>query len=64
MFVFPFSCEVQAEAGTGVPSRGTMLLQCPCCLECPELKSKLPDHKALLSFQGFSAARTFRMLQA
>lgn len=40
-----------------------MLLQCSCGLECPDLKSKLPRYLALLSFQGFFAAFTFRELQ-
>lgn len=36
-----------------------MLLQCSCGLECPELKSKLPDYLALLLFQGLTVAFTF-----
>lgn len=60
IYVLSFSCKVQTEAGTGVLSGGTMLLQCPCGLECPDLKSKLPRYLALLSFQGFSVAFAFR----
>lgn len=59
IYVFSFSCEVQTEGRAGVLAWGTMLLQCSCGLECPELKSKLPDHLALLLFQGFTAASTF-----
>lgn len=63
LYVLSFSCKVQTEAGTGVLSGETMLLQCSCGLECPDLKSKLPRYLALLSFQGFFAAFTFRELQ-